>query len=57
MTHTEQVPETRIRTVRIDDKLWETAQEVARQRRESVADAIRRALVAYCESAGREVGL
>ena len=53
--HTDQVAETRVRTVRVDDKLWETAQEVAKQRRESVADVLRRALVDYCESAGREV--
>jgi antitoxin component of RelBE/YafQ-DinJ toxin-antitoxin module len=47
--------ETKIRGVRIDDDLWEAAQAVARQRRESVADAVRRGLLAYVKAAGRDV--
>lgn len=43
------VPKTKIRGVRIDDALWEAAQEKAERRRESVADVIRRALLAYVE--------
>lgn len=41
--------ETKVRGVRIDDQLWEAAQAKAQQRRESVADVIRRALLAYVE--------
>ena len=44
-----QVPETKVRTVRVDDELWEAAQAKAKRRRESVADVIRRALLAYIE--------
>lgn len=55
MPQTEPVAETKIRTVRVDDALWTAAQEVAHERRESVADVIRRALLAYCHDAGRRV--
>lgn len=57
MPHTERVPETKIRTVRVDENLWAAAQRAAQRRRESVADVIRRALVAYCEDAGEEIDL
>ena len=50
--HTRVVPSTKVRGVRIDDELWEAAQEKAAQRRESVADVIRRALLAYVEADG-----
>jgi predicted HicB family RNase H-like nuclease len=43
------VATTKIRGVRIDDELWEAAQEKAAKRRESVADVIRRALLDYIE--------
>lgn len=43
------VAETTKRGVRVDDDLWERAQKKARDRRESVADVIRRALLAYVE--------
>lgn len=46
---TASVPETKIRTVRVDNDLWEAAQAKAKDRRESVADVIRRALLAYVE--------
>ena len=49
MPETDSVPETKIRTVRVDNELWEAAQEKAKRRRESVADVIRRALLAYVE--------
>lgn len=49
MSHDALVPVTKIRTVRVDDELWEAAQERAKERRESVADVIRRALLAYTE--------
>lgn len=37
------------RSVRVDDELWVRAQAKAKDRRESVADVIRRALLAYVE--------
>lgn len=55
MRDTEPMPVTKVRTVRVDDALWEAAQEVAAERREAVADVIRRALLAYCHDAGRRV--
>ena len=44
------VAKTTIRGVRVDDELWQAAQKRARERRESVADVIRRALLAYVEN-------
>ena len=41
------VPTTKIRSVRVDDDLWEAAARVAARNRETVADVIRRALLAY----------
>lgn len=46
--HNQTVP-TKIRGVRVDDELWQRAQEKAARRREAVADVIRRALLAYVE--------
>lgn len=46
---------TKVRTVRVDEKLWTTAQEVASDERETVATVIKRALVAYCREHGRDV--
>lgn len=43
------VAETKVRGVRVDDELWEKALTKAQERRESVADVIRRALLAYVE--------
>lgn len=37
------------RSIRIDDELWDQAVEKAKDRRESVADVVRRALLAYVE--------
>lgn len=45
----EAVTPTPIRTIRIDDELWELAQKKAKRRRETVAIVIRRALLAYVE--------
>lgn len=44
---TDVVPTTRIRSVRVDDDLWEAAARVAARNRETIADVIRRALLAY----------
>lgn len=47
-THqTDDVPTTKIRSVRVDDDLWEAAARVAARKRESLADVIRRALLDY----------
>jgi len=43
------VAETKVRTVRVDDELWQAAQEKAKRRRETVAAVIKRALLAYVE--------
>lgn len=43
------VPETKVRTVRVDDELWAAAQAKAKRRRETVAAVIKRALLAYVE--------
>jgi len=43
------VPVTKVRTVRVDDELWEAVQEKAKRRRETVAAVIKRALLAYVE--------
>lgn len=37
------------RSIRIDDELWQAASDRAKDRRESVVDVIRRALLAYVE--------
>lgn len=51
------VANTRVRGVRIDDELWEAALERAKAERETVADVIRRALLAYVrEPAPTEIG-
>lgn len=47
--HTEPVAETKVRTVRVDDELWQAAQQKAKRRRETVAAVIKRALVEYVE--------
>lgn len=41
---------TPIRTVRIDDELWSSAQVAASERGESLSDVIREALRRYVES-------
>ena len=47
--HTAPVAETRVRTVRVDDELWQAAQAKAKRRRETVAAVLKRALVQYVE--------
>lgn len=41
----------RIRTVRVDDQLWQEANDAARARGESVSEAIRRFLRGYVRRA------
>lgn len=47
--HTAPVAETKVRTVRVDDELWQAAQKKAKRKRETVAAVIKRALVDYVE--------
>lgn len=49
MQEDQRVPETKVRTVRVDDELWEAAQAKAKRRRETVAAVLKRALLAYVE--------
>lgn len=46
---------TKIRGIRIDDELWEAAQDVAAEQRETVAAVVKRCLVAYCREHGRNL--
>jgi predicted transcriptional regulator len=43
------VAETKLRNVRVDKDLWDRAQTIARERRETLSDVMRRALVEYVE--------
>jgi hypothetical protein len=43
------VAETKLRNVRVDKDLWDRAQSIARERRETLSDVMRRALVEYVE--------
>jgi negative regulator of replication initiation len=43
----QKVPVTKIRTLRVDDELWKSTQDVAADQGEAVADFLRRALRAY----------
>lgn len=52
VVETHPVAETKVRTVRVDDELWNAAQEKAKRRRETVAAVIKRALLAYVEDEG-----
>lgn len=47
--HNGAVPETRLRNIRVDDRLWAAVKEIAAERRETVSAIIRRALVEYVE--------
>jgi hypothetical protein len=49
-------PATPIRSVRVSDDLWETAQKVASDRGETVTDVIIRALTRYVSSYGNTIG-
>lgn len=53
--HTQPVATTKARNVRVDDKLWEAAQVIAADRRETLSAVIKRALVEYVSEHGGEV--
>jgi predicted transcriptional regulator len=43
------VPETPVRTLRVDDELWKDCQKIAAERRETLSAVLKRALVEYRE--------
>ena len=52
---TQDVPATKLRNVRVDDRLWEQAKRIAVGRRETLSAVIKRALVEYVERHGEQV--
>ena len=52
---TSSMPETKVRTVRVDDDLWAEAQRIASDRRETLSAVMKRALVEYVERHGGSV--
>ena len=51
----EGVPVTKLRNVRVDDRLWAQAKRIAASRRETLSAVIKRALVEYVERHGEKV--
>jgi predicted transcriptional regulator len=51
----EDVPVTKLRNVRVDDRLWAQAKRIAASRRETLSAVIKRALVEYVERHGEKV--
>jgi len=51
----EDVPVTKIRNIRVDDRLWAEAQRIASERRETLTAVLRRALVEYVEQYGGDL--
>lgn len=52
---TEDVPVTKLRNIRVDDRLWEEAKRIASERRETLSAIIKRALVEYVERHGGRI--
>ncbi len=50
------VPVTKLRNIRVDDRLWEEAKRISAERRETLSAVIKRALVEYVEKHGGKVG-
>jgi predicted transcriptional regulator len=55
MRDTETVPETKLRSLRVDTKLWEAAQAIAKRERKSLSDVMRQALIRFVRDHGGEV--
>jgi predicted transcriptional regulator len=55
MRDTEQVPETKLRSLRVDTALWEAAQAIAKRERKSLSDVMRQALIRFVRDHGGEV--
>lgn len=52
---TSDMPVTKVRTLRVDDRLWSEAQRIAADRRETLSAVMKRALVEYVEQHGGKV--
>ena len=53
--HNEDVPVTKLRNLRVDEKLWAEAKRIADERRETLSAVMKRALVEYVEKHGGSV--
>lgn len=51
----EDVPATKLRNIRIDDRLWTEAKRIATERRETLSAVVKRALVEYVERHGGSI--
>lgn len=51
----EDVPVTKLRNIRVDDRLWTEAKRIATERRETLSAIIKRALVEYVERHGGRI--
>lgn len=51
----EKVPVTKLRNIRVDDRLWAEAKRIATERRETLSAVIKRALVEYVEQYGGDL--
>jgi hypothetical protein len=49
------VPATKLRNLRVDEKLWDEAKRIADERRETLSAVMKRALVEYVEEHGGSV--
>lgn len=54
--HNEDMPVTKLRNVRVDERLWDEAKRIAGERRETLSAIIKRALVEYVEKHGGSIG-
>lgn len=54
--HNETVPVTKLRNIRVDDRLWAEAKRIAGERRETLSAVVKRALVEYVERHGGNIG-
>lgn len=52
---TDGVPATKLRNLRVDEKLWKEAKRIADERRETLSAVMKRALVEYVEKHGGSV--
>lgn len=52
---TKEVPVTKLRNVRVDERLWDEAKRIAGERRETLSAIIKRALVEYVEKHGGSI--
>ena len=53
--HNGDMPVTKLRNVRVDERLWDEAKRIAAERRETLSAVLKRALVEYVELHGGSV--